>query len=63
MLCLVHKRGNTIPPGKQMKKLVTREQLRQFIKEEGLSSAADVQAMLAEPFGETLLATASLPQA
>ena len=37
-----------------MKKLVTREQLRQFIKEAGLQSAADIQAMLAELFGETL---------
>ena len=37
-----------------MKKLVTREQLREFIKEAGLQSAEDVQAMLAELFGEIL---------
>ena len=37
-----------------MKKLVPREQLRQFIKEEGPGSVADIQAMLRELFGDTL---------
>lgn len=39
-----------------MGKLVTREQITQFIKEEGLTSVADVQAALKEVFAETLQA-------